>query len=207
MPQPVALVQRHWYDKINAILQSMGLTPSLKDPCLYTSFIRDPKDPSVTITTSPLSLGIYVNDFVYFLPDPAVKKLFCHLLAERCKVDFMGIVEWFLGIHFSWRMTSSTVAVHLNQSGFATNLVESFAQQGCDVTPMATPYQSGIPIDSIMPSIDADDSPTQLWQKEAYQSLIGSIGWLSSSTRPDITAAHSFLSSYTNKPGPMWPSG
>jgi hypothetical protein len=61
------------------------------------------------------------------LPDPAIEKLFCCLLAERCKVDFMGIVEWFLGIHFSWRMTSSTIAVHLNLSGFATNLVESFA--------------------------------------------------------------------------------
>jgi hypothetical protein len=27
---------RHWYDKINAILQSIGLTPLLEDPCLYT---------------------------------------------------------------------------------------------------------------------------------------------------------------------------
>jgi hypothetical protein len=154
---------RHWYDKSNTILQLMGLTPSLEDPCLYTGFVCDPKDPSVTITTSPLSLGIYVDDFVYFSSDPAVKKLFCCLLAERCKVDFMGIVEWFLGIHFSWRMTSSTVAIHLNQSGFATNLVESFARQGRDVTPTATPYRSGIPINSITPSIDADDSPAQLW--------------------------------------------
>ncbi len=140
----------------------MGLTPSLEDPCLYTGFVCNPKYPSVTITTSPLSLGIYVNNFVYFLPNPAVEKLFCRLLAERCKVDFMGIVEWFLGIHFSWHMTSSTIAVHLNQSGFATNLVESFAQQGRDVTPMATPYRSGIPINSIVPSINTDDSPTQL---------------------------------------------
>jgi hypothetical protein len=112
----------------------------------------------------------------------------------------MGIVEWFLGIHFSWRMTSSTIAVHLNQSGFATNLVKSFTRQDRDVTPAATPYQSGIPIDSIAPSINANDSPTQLWRKEAYQSLIGSIGWLLSSTHPNIAAAHSFLSSYTHKP-------
>jgi hypothetical protein len=167
---------RHWHDKINAILQLMGLTPSPKDPCLYTGFVHYPKDPSVTITTSPLSLGIYVNDFVYFLPDPAVEKLFCRLLAERCKADFMGIVEWLLGIHFSWRMTSSTAA-HLNQLGFTTNLIESFARQGCDVTPMATPYRSGIPINSIVPSINANDSPAQLWRKKAYQSLIGSIGW------------------------------
>jgi hypothetical protein len=58
----------------------------------------------------------------------------------------------------------------------------------------------GIPIDSIAPSINADESPAQLWHEEAYQSLIGSIGWLSSTTRPDPVAVHSFLSSYTHKP-------
>ena len=36
----------HWYDKINAILISIGLTPSLEDPCLYSGFIQDPSDPS-----------------------------------------------------------------------------------------------------------------------------------------------------------------
>jgi hypothetical protein len=71
---------------------------------------------------------MYVIDFVYFLEDPAVEALFCHLLAERCKVDFMGIVEWFLGVYFLWRITPSLVDVHLNQSGFATNPVESFAR-------------------------------------------------------------------------------
>ncbi len=43
---------------------------------------------------------MYVDDFVYFLEDPAVEALFCCLLAEHCKVDFMGIVEWFLGVHY-----------------------------------------------------------------------------------------------------------
>jgi hypothetical protein len=65
--------------------------------------------------------------------------------------------------------------------------------------PTATPYRYGITINSIAPSVDADNSPSQIWRKEAYQSLIGSIGWLSCSTRPDLTAVHSFLSSYTNK--------
>jgi hypothetical protein len=85
-------------------------------------------------------MGLYVDDFIYFSENPAVESLFCHLLAKRCKVDFMGIVEWLLGIHFSWRFTSSLVAVHLNQSGFASNLVESFFHNSQDPTPMATPY-------------------------------------------------------------------
>jgi hypothetical protein len=99
------------------ILRSIGPTPSLEDPCLYSGFVHDPSAPSGPKLTSILTPGLYVDNFVYFSEDPAVESLFCHLLTKRCKVDFMGIVEWFLGICFSWHLTSSLVAVHLNQLG------------------------------------------------------------------------------------------
>jgi hypothetical protein len=152
----------HWYDKINAIPISIGLTPSLKDPCLYSGLIQDPSDPSSGKSSSPLTLGLYVDDFVYFSEDPAVEALFCRLSGEGCKVDFMGVVEWFMGIHFAWCITSNSVSVHLNQSGFAANLVESLFQDSQNITPTATPYRSGVPIDSIAPSTDDDNSPAQL---------------------------------------------
>jgi hypothetical protein len=114
--------------------------PNTHDPCLYTGFVRDPRDPLSSALTVPLSLGLYVDDFVYFSEDPATEALFERLLQERIKVDFMGLVEWFLGIHFSWRFTSSWVDVHLNQTGFAANLVEQFCQNLREATPTATPY-------------------------------------------------------------------
>jgi hypothetical protein len=147
--------------------------------------VRDPRNPSSSASYVPLSLGLYVDDIVYFLEDPALESLFEGLLRECVKDDFMGLNEWFLGIHFSWRMTSSRVDVHLNQTGFAANLVEQFCRDSWDATPTTTPYRSGVPIDSIAPSTDADDSPAQLRRTEAYQSLIGSIGWLATATRPD----------------------
>jgi hypothetical protein len=105
----------------------------------------------------------------------------------------MGIIEWFLGIHFPWRITPNSVAIHLNQSGFASNLVESFFQDSCNPTIMATPYCSSVPIDLIAPSTNDDDSPAQLQHMASYPSLIGSIGWLLSSTCPDLVAFHSFI--------------
>ncbi len=182
--------------KFNAILRSIGLTPSLEDPCFYSGFIHDPSDTS-KISDSPLSLGLYVEDFVYFSEDSATEALFCRLLLERCKVDFMGIVNWFLGVHFSWRITPSAVSVHLSQAGFASHLVDSFNLTDRNQTPTATPYWLGIPIDAIVESTESEDSPLLKGRKEAYQSLIGSIGWLAHPTRPD--PAHSFLASYSNK--------
>ncbi len=97
-------------------------------------------------------------------------------------------------------MANHVKLVHLNQLGFGANLVESFFQESRNATPTATPYRSGVPIDSIAPSTDEDDSPAQLRCTAAYQSLIGSIGWLSNSTHPDLSAVHSFLASYSIKP-------
>ncbi len=191
---------RHWYDEINAILQSIGLTPSLEDPCLYSGYIQDPSDPLGIKSECPLSLGLYVDNFVYFSKDPAVEALFCWLLAERCKVDFMGIINWFLRVHFSWQLTPLAVTVHLNQSGFATNLVKSFHLSDRNQTPTATPYCSGIPIDAVAASDEANNTLALKHCKEAYQSLIGSIGWLAHLTCPDLITVHSFLASYSNKP-------
>ena len=193
---------RHWFNKINAVLLSMGLKQNKYDPCLYTGFIVDPDDPSDTPSVVPLTLGLYVDDFVFFSTSDSVEAKFQRILAKLIKVEFMGTVEWFLGIHFNWRITPSEVSVHLNQAAFAANLVERFNLHTTAPSPMATPYRSGLPIDAIPDSTVDDTAPSQVRRREAYQSLVGSLGWLSNNTRPDVAPVHSFLSSYNSKPTP-----
>ncbi len=150
----------HWYDKINAILRSFGLQPSLEDPCLYLGFIWDPLNPSSIPSPTPLTLSLDADDFAYFSKDPAVEAFYCWLLAECSKVDFMGVVEWFLGFHFLWRNTPSSVLAHLNQLGFASMLGKSFFHKSCAPTPRATPYHARVPIDSSAPSQNNIRDPT-----------------------------------------------
>jgi hypothetical protein len=111
---------------------------------------------------SPLIFGLYVDDFVSFSEDSAVEALFCWLLLECCKIDFMGIVELFLGVHISWHIAPLSVAVHINQSGFASNLVKSFLCDAYNPTQMVTPYQYCIPINLIAPSLDNNNSLAQV---------------------------------------------
>ncbi len=49
-----------------------------------------------------LTLGIYVDDFVYFFENPEVERRFEQLLANLVTVEFMGNVDWFLGTHQSF---------------------------------------------------------------------------------------------------------
>jgi hypothetical protein len=91
---------RHWYNKITAVLNSLGLKANASDPCLFTGSIVNPSNPTAGIPTAPLTLGIYVDDFVYFSKNPEVERQFKQLLANLVTVEFMGNVNWFLGTHF-----------------------------------------------------------------------------------------------------------
>ena len=191
---------KHWYDKIRKILNGMGLLQNAYDPCLFSSHAIDPSDPLDSPTSSHLTLGLYVNDFVYFLEDPAVGAKFECLLKQQAIVNFMGTVGWFLGTHFQWLVTPDLVQVHLSQTGFASHLVEDNNIHLRNVTPEATPYCSGLPIDACPESDEDETNPTFIERKKKYQRIIGFTGWLAQSTHPDLAPSHSFLSAYIISP-------
>ncbi len=84
---------RHWYTKISTILRSLGLHNNVSDPCLFLGHIIDPSEPTASPSSSPVSLGIYVDDFVKFSEDPEVERRFEQLLAASVTVEFMGNVD------------------------------------------------------------------------------------------------------------------
>jgi hypothetical protein len=153
---------QHWYMKIKLVLNQLGLYQNAYNPCLFTGFLANPTNPadapsSVSLT---LALGLYVDNFIYFLEDPAVEEKCQCLLKDLITVEFMGMVEWFLGTHFHWLLTPDRVDVNLSQTRFATHLVEETNVHLRNVTPDATPYCSGLPIDAIPESDKDEESPT-----------------------------------------------
>jgi hypothetical protein len=57
---------RQWYTKTNSVLNQLGLKSNLSDPYLFMGNIVDPSPPENPPSTLPITLGLYVNDFVYF---------------------------------------------------------------------------------------------------------------------------------------------
>jgi hypothetical protein len=72
-------------------------------------------------------------------------------------VEFMGTVYWFLRTQFQWSLFPNNVSVHINQTGFAVHLVEDNNVHTQNITPDATPYYSGLPINMI-PESDEDNN-------------------------------------------------
>jgi hypothetical protein len=61
-----------------------------------------------------------------------------------------------------------------------------------------SPYHSGIPINSIAPP--DKHNPDLKRHTKCYQSIVGSINWLSTCTQPNVAPVLAFLASYNNNP-------
>ena len=146
-------------------------------------------------------MALFVDDFIYFSSDPEVEAHFEAELAKKVKVDFMGQADYFLGVQFHWtRHENEHVSVHLSQEAYANHIIDSMSLSDATTSPTMTPYRSGLPIDTL-PTIDMSNTErAPLLTK--YRSYLGMINWLASSTRADLTTAHSLLAIATAAPTP-----
>jgi hypothetical protein len=186
----------HWYNMFCSALKDLGLRQSVHDPCLFSGYLKSDSNPS---PQSEIHVGIYVDDFVFFSNDPAAEKRFQEELKKKVVVDFMGDVDYFLGTAFTWKChPNNHLSVHLCQSAFTEFTAHRFGIDKYNRTPNMTPYRSGLPIDSIAPLHPKD--PDLKRRTKVYQAIIGSINWLATCTRPDVSPVLSFLASYSTNP-------
>ena len=161
----------------------MGLHSSKTSPCLFTG--------TIIPGSAPLHLGLYVDDFVYFSPDPAVESRFEELFEKHFPVEFMGVANHFLGLHLQWtEEPDNHLSVHLSQTAYIDEILDK--HQLVDANPVLTPYRSGVHIDTATGEV-SDAITAQ------YLSIVGSLGWLANMTRPDLATIHNLLAQYNSK--------
>ena len=183
---------RHWYNLAHTILTTIGLTRCPNSPCLYSGVII-PNQP-------PIYLGLYVDDFIFFSESPTVESHFQHEFEKHVsKVTWTNQVDYFLGVKFDCQQhNTSQVTIHLSQIAFMENLLIQNNMHGDDINTVQTPYRSGYPIDKI-PTELYDDNTQRQYTKN-LQSLVGSLTWLSMSTRPDLSTITNLLAKHVSNP-------
>ena len=92
---------RHWYNKITSVLASIGLRPNASDPCMFTGSVCNPNNPAADIPSAPLTVGLYVDDFVYFSEDPEVERSVRTTPLQPCHRRFHGDCRLVPGYPFS----------------------------------------------------------------------------------------------------------
>ena len=125
-------VPRYWFDLINAALKDLCLFPCPHEPCFYYGHPL-PGHP-------PLYLVVYVDDFIYFSESPEVESHFEKLLPGKVVVDFMDVVDYFLGIRFDWDFTDmANIRCKMIQGAYIEAMCFKMGLSGSSTNPKMIP--------------------------------------------------------------------
>lgn len=168
---------RQWYAKFDEFMQQFGLKPSNADPCMYTSV--------------ELYVALYVDDgLVVGHSKSKIDKL---LKAMQSKFEITSsIATCYLGIEIIRNQELKTIK--LSQATYTRFVLKRFEMLDCNGVKM--PIDPGI---QLTRNLDENGNVGPI-ADVPYQQLIGSLMYLSTGTRPDISYAVNTLSKFLKTP-------
>ena len=170
---------RCWNAALDTHLRDMGFIQSTSDPCIY--YMNTGGD--------MFCLGVYVDDIILAgSSDDKIKEV-KDTLSRKFEIKDMGKLHHFLGMSVVQNETRKTVWI--GQTAYTENLLKKFEMEHCK--PVSTPVNVGSKLEIAK---DEEESINQ----QQYQSAIGSLMYLSVSTRPDIAYTVGTLARFSSKP-------
>ncbi|MBW0462470.1 hypothetical protein O181_002185 [Austropuccinia psidii MF-1] len=168
---------RAWYIRLSSCLETVGFKAAISDPCVFHCSSH-----------SPIWLFIHVDDIGVFGKDLTKFK---QEIEQEFNTKLLGQAELMLGI----KIYQNSDHIGLSQEHYVNSLLELYGMSDC--RSVATPL---IPNEHL-------ETPSQEEAMEFkklntnYRSAIGSLSYISTATRPDISYAVSSLSQFLEKPG------
>ena len=146
-----------WFREFASFVTSNGWTQSVLDQCIFT--LRDPKDPQQLLAV----MGVHVDDTA--LGGDESNPVFCKAL--QCLKDRFPYRKWrtqsgeFCG---AWYTQSEDMSIEMSMESFANNIRPVNVPKGVD-----------------------SDSPLNPSQIKVLRAVNGSMNWLASQSRPDLS--------------------
>ena len=177
----------NWFHTLGDFLLSRGFKRSTADPCLY----------SLCTDQGVVFLFIYVDDILLAASTEQLIQRVKRWITTKWSISDLGNVSYYLGLKISYdrdvgilKLSQKAYFDHLASNPACSNLTKS-------LTPQST--SSSIPIATELPQ--ASESYTTLPKAlKAYQSDVGTIGYGTNVSRPDLAFAWSVLSRYLTRP-------
>jgi len=164
-----------WNKLISAWLVKQGFTASHQDPCLFIRY---------TPSGAPhAALSIHVDDCSVFIitGDPAWYQDFIREMNKSFTVKDLGQLSWYLNMKIE---RHDNGAIEITQPRYIEETLEKFGMLNCN--PTKTPLRPDFKFKKA-----SEDCSSILDKKgiELYGSIVGSVGYLANTTRPDIAHA------------------
>ena len=169
---------RNWYYTLQMFLKSIDFTASKSDPCLFMRISKDVLE----------YVCIWVDDIIYACNDANKFISFEQQISSQFKISETAKLYWFLGMKFNF----CGDGLEISQEAYIDKLLSKFGLIECK--PVSTPAADGLKLCKRLPN------EVKLANDKDYRGLIGSLSYLSITTRPDISFIAHCLSRYVNDP-------
>lgn len=168
-----------WFKTISKVFKEMGFTLCILDSCI---FVR--KDENNWTYVS-----LYVDDMIIGAKSIQSIKKIADELAEHFQLKVLGNARFILGIEIDYDQQARTLKI--SQAACISRMVDKFNQG--DSKPVYNPCVVG------QNWIKAKDKDLRM-DKKPYRSLIGSLLYVATGTRPDIAFSVCQLSRHLEQP-------
>ena len=169
-----------WFKTISSVFKNMGFVACVSDPCI---FVRQDEHLSWVYVT------LYVDDIFIGGASVVSIKQVADELSSHFQLKTLGKVRFILGIEVEYEMSKKQLKI--SQSACITRMVEKFNQ--VNAKPVYNPSVEG------QTMVKCEELDPKM-ENRPYRSLVGSLLYVATGTRPDIVFAVCQLSRHLEKP-------
>lgn len=166
---------RNWNKMLHDYLCEMKFVQNPADHCVYSKVTEKDK----------VYMIIWVDDLIIAASDANVLRCVKEMLKSKFRMKDLGKLTHFLGIDFE----QSADWVKMSQCKYVQKLLERFDMSNCK--PRTTPSEQ---------RLDYRDDAELMDDVKKYREAVGSLIYLATCTRPDLSFVVSKLSQYFTKP-------
>lgn len=166
---------RNWNRVLHECLTDNGFTQNQADHCVYS---QESKEGKVIII-------IWVDDLIITASDEGKLKRVKRMLEEQFKMKDLGQLKYFLGIDFDF----SDGCVKMSQEKYTNKILQRFNMSECRIR--ETPCEQ---------KLEYNGDAVKMKDIRMYREAVGSLIYLTTCTRPDLSFVVSRLSQYLAEP-------
>ena len=166
---------RNWNKVLHDCLTNNGFTQNQADHCVYSQESNEGK----------VIIIVWVDDLIIAASDEEKLKRVKGMLAEQFKMKDLGQLKHFLGIDFDF----SDGCIKMSQEKYTNKILQRFNMSDCRVR--ETPCEQ---------KLEYNDDAIRMTDIRMYREAVGSLIYLTTCTRPDLSFVVSRLSQYLAKP-------
>lgn len=184
----------NWHKDISSFMISQGFSQSKIDENIFFKYSK---------TNRLIFVCLYVDDTTsaYSTEDEEEFEQFATALKDRFKITDLGETKSCLGMRIDYDREKGIMK--LSQSKYINKILKTFNMSNCD--PCSTPDSKNVDNQGPLSALHCprNNQEKEFMKDKPYRQLIGSLIYLTTCTRPDLTHSVSCLARFASNPGPQ----